>query len=158
MKPDRNPQKRTFVVGTEQYQKNFGLYLIVFVLAGALMILSNTFGWDSALIFGITIVVSAALILIFNPKSTKVRIELEAHHMRVYDISEKDLSPDPSYDFDLDMVSTFTCKRSGRYAELLRIVVSEREITSTFVFSTQPSPKNDDPLRKLEEALKGYVR
>ncbi len=159
MKNKHNHQTHSYLVRLEKYQQNFALNLVVLAVFGALMVLAHILNWDSSLALAFALVISTTLIFAFRTKSTDVRVELESGVLRIYDLSDTTNADEPelaNYEYIIDDLASFRATRSGRWAELLRVVVKTESESTTFVFSTKPSPDADDPLRRLEVVLKTY--
>ncbi len=141
----------------EHGQKNFLLWMIAFGLSALLMVVSIGMNWDIELVMVGVFAICAIILFGFRSKPEAVQIQFDGEVLEVYARTEKSVDTEPSLRYVLADLTAFRCARSGRYAELLCVDFIEAEQSTRIVFSTSPSPDQDDPLRRMESLLKKYV-
>ncbi len=147
----------TFDVRLQQYRMSLVMFAVGFALIGTFVIVGWFFGWNSEVILPITLSSSLSLIMAFQPRIRPVRVTLKPNGIEVRDLSKKGLPLTTAQTLTWSDFESVTVKRSGRYAERVRLVLKKGTVTEGYVFVGPPSPKDSEPIRQLEGALQRVI-
>lgn len=138
------------------------LYLGILAVMVLLLVITTMMGMANPAIMAAIVIFCSVIMLLFKPKSTDVDVYLREDMLRIIPHTKKakkgqsSEESDDEMRFELHTLHSFSVDRSGRYSELLRVVMKDATTNTTIVFSGPPSPEKDDPIRRLERALKEW--